>query len=273
MRPLTMTALSSLASIGLAIVARSYALRLDLSNTISPAMFTNLLILAFCVLATLTCMWIALSYLTLAYAQRATRQKNTLVTFLAHLATPQVRRTLAGGAIALSLAIPQPAYAESYDSTKNEELSDISWGSPDLLEMTAQNNDYDKPLVPAYSTVTPTEAPSELQLSLTQINNPLTSALTNTVTNGDNAPPAKELPQHSQSPPPSPAPPSSPPASYTVKSGDTLWAIARAHLPLNATDSDIAQACLLWAQANPNLANPHLIYPGQSLTIPQENLS
>ena len=58
-----------------------------------------------------------------------------------------------------------------------------------------------------------------------------------------------------------------------IKSGDTVWAIAKAYLPPDATDRDIARACLVWAQANPQLANPNLIYPGQPLTIPQENLT
>ncbi|MBN2654839.1 MAG: LysM peptidoglycan-binding domain-containing protein [Nitrospirae bacterium] len=52
-------------------------------------------------------------------------------------------------------------------------------------------------------------------------------------------------------------------STYTVKQGDTLWDIS----------SDKIQSPFLWPKlwkANPGLINPHLIYPGQQLTIPDE---
>jgi spore coat assembly protein SafA len=46
--------------------------------------------------------------------------------------------------------------------------------------------------------------------------------------------------------------------SYTVRSGDCLWDIAKAHgVSLSALEA-----------ANPQIANPDLIYPGQRITIP-----
>ncbi|MBR5951508.1 MAG: LysM peptidoglycan-binding domain-containing protein, partial [Actinomycetaceae bacterium] len=87
----------------------------------------------------------------------------------------------------------------------------------------------------------------------------------------------EEMP--SQTPPPQTSPSihsihSTPPNNiYTVKSGDTLWDIAKAHLPPNSPDNAVAQACLIWHVANPALANPNLIFPKQTLTIPQEYLS
>jgi spore coat assembly protein SafA len=46
--------------------------------------------------------------------------------------------------------------------------------------------------------------------------------------------------------------------NYTVKSGDTLWDIARAHgVSLSALE-----------RANPQIANPDLIFPGQHVIIP-----
>lgn len=52
-------------------------------------------------------------------------------------------------------------------------------------------------------------------------------------------------------------------STYTVKQGDTLWDIS----------SDKIQSPFLWPKlwkANPDIRNPHLIYPGQQLTIPDE---
>jgi spore coat assembly protein SafA len=46
--------------------------------------------------------------------------------------------------------------------------------------------------------------------------------------------------------------------NYTVKSGDTLWAIARAH--------GVSLAAL--ERANPQIANPNVIFPNQQIHIP-----
>lgn len=66
-------------------------------------------------------------------------------------------------------------------------------------------------------------------------------------------------------PPSSPSPggssPSTPPASggsYTVRSGDTLSGIAQRH--------GVSLSALI--QANPQISNPNLIYPGQNVSIP-----
>ena len=60
-------------------------------------------------------------------------------------------------------------------------------------------------------------------------------------------------------PAPDPKPEPKPePNTYTVKKGDTLWAIARAHKVML---KDLIAA-------NPQIKNPNLIYPGQKITIP-----
>lgn len=62
----------------------------------------------------------------------------------------------------------------------------------------------------------------------------------------------------SQAPQPEPSPPPPEPSTYTVKSGDTLWAIAR--------ENGISLVSL--EAANPQIVNPNLIYPGNIVTIP-----
>lgn len=51
--------------------------------------------------------------------------------------------------------------------------------------------------------------------------------------------------------------------SYTVKSGDSLWALAKHYY------GDGSKYTLI-AQANPDIVNPNLIYPGQTLIIPKQ---
>ena len=61
-----------------------------------------------------------------------------------------------------------------------------------------------------------------------------------------------------------------PPATVTVAPGDSLWSIAATLRP----GSDEAHVTRVWqaihAANSHTVANPHLIYPGQQLTIPQD---
>ncbi len=56
----------------------------------------------------------------------------------------------------------------------------------------------------------------------------------------------------------------------TVAPGDTLWDIAREHLPAAATPADIATAWPAWYAANDDVigTDPDLILPGQRLAAP-----
>ncbi len=51
--------------------------------------------------------------------------------------------------------------------------------------------------------------------------------------------------------------------NYAVKSGDSLWALAKRYY------GDGSKYSLI-ASANPDITNPNLIYPGQVLVIPKE---
>ncbi len=75
-------------------------------------------------------------------------------------------------------------------------------------------------------------------------------------------PAAAEEPAAAPEPEPGPAPPPPPPAprTYTVVSGDTLWAIAERFYGDGSKYQVIADAS--------GISNPDLIHPGQELTIP-----
>lgn len=62
-----------------------------------------------------------------------------------------------------------------------------------------------------------------------------------------------------------------PGSTVTVKAGDTLWAIAAAHLPPGATDAQIVSAVAAWHETNQRVigADPDHIEPGQVLAAPQ----
>lgn len=84
---------------------------------------------------------------------------------------------------------------------------------------------------------------------------------------GSSAPPAEPEP----SPPASssPVPPAT--GSYIVQPGDCLWDIAertlaQADQPIDVTS--VATAVIAWWQANSQIADPDLIFPGQVLTNP-----
>lgn len=60
------------------------------------------------------------------------------------------------------------------------------------------------------------------------------------------------------------------PEVYVVRRGDTLWDIARRHLPHGADPARVARAWPHWYAANRGVigADPSLILPGQRLLIP-----
>lgn len=60
------------------------------------------------------------------------------------------------------------------------------------------------------------------------------------------------------------------PATYIVQPGDSLWAIAAAHLGTGASDQEIAAEWPSWYTENITVigADPDIIHPGMVLTIP-----
>lgn len=58
--------------------------------------------------------------------------------------------------------------------------------------------------------------------------------------------------------------------AVTVQPGDTLWAIAAAHLPPGASGAEIAAAWPAWFDLNQDQigSDPNLIHPGQQLLMP-----
>ncbi|BDZ42915.1 hypothetical protein GCM10025865_22140 [Paraoerskovia sediminicola] len=61
------------------------------------------------------------------------------------------------------------------------------------------------------------------------------------------------------------------PEPHVVVRGDTLWSIAAAQLPDDATDADVARATASWHSANLDVigTDPDLILPGQVLAAPR----
>lgn len=61
--------------------------------------------------------------------------------------------------------------------------------------------------------------------------------------------------------------------TYTVRTGDSLWAIAARRLEPGATPSAIAAEAHLWHDANRSAIgrDPNLIFPGQLLTPPTKD--
>lgn len=76
----------------------------------------------------------------------------------------------------------------------------------------------------------------------------------------DPAPASAEVPAPPADAPPPPPPPPPAPRTYTVVSGDTLWAIAERFYGDGNKYHQIAQAS--------GISNPDLIHPGQVVTIP-----
>src|SRR5699024_7571554 len=65
------------------------------------------------------------------------------------------------------------------------------------------------------------------------------------------------------------------PADYEVRPGDTLWDIAAAHLPHDATAADIAAAWPRWYRSNQSAIgpDPDVILPGTTLHPPATDAS
>ncbi|GAA4833926.1 hypothetical protein GCM10023221_08060 [Luteimicrobium xylanilyticum] len=61
------------------------------------------------------------------------------------------------------------------------------------------------------------------------------------------------------------------PTHVTVRRGDSLWAVAAAHLGPHATDAEIARAWPRWYEANSHVigADPDLLLPGTVLVAPE----
>ncbi len=53
-----------------------------------------------------------------------------------------------------------------------------------------------------------------------------------------------------------------------VRSGDTLWALAAQALPAGTRAAAIDRAWRRIAAANPDVTDPHLIFPGTVLRVP-----
>lgn len=296
-------------------------------GAISYSQFTGLLVAVLALVSAAGFAWMALSYLALAAIGRGHR--GALLSIARRLATPAVRRTLAGSMLATSMAavpvaaVPfgaAPAFADDGEpaAVPAVELStaelplDVGWGSPDLDAVLpepsvsseasdagdssdsgtvapepgdSQPGDLEPDASGPRDSVVPDSGDSSPSSSQSSSSNASSSA---TPAAGLSSQPRKDTPQpatapkaqHSPVPVRSsqtsahesgPAKPAEAGGSVVVEAGDTLWAIVARHLPEGSDAAAIATALDVWIEANPELVNPDLLHPGQSLTIPKED--
>lgn len=120
------------------------------------------------------------------------------------------------------------------------------------------------PLGAALATPQDTSSPG---LSLTWADSP--NSPTASATGATEATPASAPPK-SPAQGPQPRDDTDPPATVTVAPGDSLWSIAASLRP-GSDDAHITRVWQAIHAANSHaVANPHLIYPGQQLSIPQD---
>ncbi len=211
--------------------------------------------------------WASLSYGALALAERGST--GAPVRLARRYAIPPVRRSLAAAVLATTL-VPSPALAAGNaeagiaggDSQPSVVL-DLGWGAD--------------PAGQADPAAEPTrEARADATRQATRTANPTRKA------HPDVAPETPRTQARDPSPPRNAAGTQAQlpntggerhAETVIVRPGDTMWSIARRHLPPGAPDADIARAVQAWIAANPSTAdNPDLIRPGQELAIAKECL-
>lgn len=204
------------------------------------AAFTNLIIASAGLVGTLAGLWVSLSYAILARARHAHRA-TFAIRVAGKLATPTVRRTLAAWTASTTLLVP-PALATT--DTRDTD-ADLGWGASSAALLLDDES----------------EGLFHPDLGFGSRNWNANNGRTFSF-------PDAPL---SRAPLPVAASPTHPHDQYLVKPGDTLWAIATAHLPIGANATDIATATDAWIEANADLIpDPHLIHPGQLLISPEE---
>lgn len=136
-------------------------------------------------------------------------------------------------------------------------------------------------LPPAGPTLGPTISPSpgpsvppDSERSTPSASSPKTPSPRPTASATPDAPVQKSAPPRPSPRRPTSAQPDHPTGACThvVLRGDTLWAIARDHLPAGASDARIAASVAAWHRANERVIgpDPDLIHPGHELTAPEE---
>lgn len=128
------------------------------------------------------------------------------------------------------------------------------------------------------STITPAGAAATLPTSSVSAPAPgwVTDESSTTSTDETEAPAPAWTPALTRSLPsvslttPRPTPTDTEAHEVTVRRGDTLWDLAAAHLPTEATDAEIAASWQRWHLENRDVigSDPDLILPGQILTVP-----
>lgn len=205
---------------------------------------------------TLLAAWYTLSALVLLAARGRVFRGRGALEWCARWGAPGMRR-LAVLALTASTTLGGAVAAQATEASP-----DLGWGA---RTSTAAQHTRQAPAAP----------PGDTESDATGAPGARTASPTATdVPRADHS--ARATPAASASAPePEPSPGSastSAPTVRVVRPGDSLWTIARDHLPTDATDAQIDAAWRDWYAVNRVLIGPDadLVRPGQSLTAPGE---
>ncbi len=272
---LTVLSLATAVTLG----AACLPLAQDATQRIDAAVGAGVLAAGTCAAAWTTA-WLALT-LTCVVAARAGRRRDTLERTALRIA-PAVARRFVAAALGATIAVGAlPAHAS--DAVP---VADVGWqvssaapsatssgthlpsGTPDAAgpgTTAPQRDDVTAQSSAAARRSTPSAPRARASTAATQ---DATTPQEQARPEGSQA--RKDAPVTGQTQPSTRATTSPGRETVTVRSGDTLWALAAGALGSAATDAQIAHEWPRWHDANRNLLgdDPHLIRPGDVLTVP-----
>lgn len=213
--------------------------------------------------------WYALSALALLVATSPRPEAGAILAACRRWGAPGLRRIAATTAIAgLGLGLSTSAVAAPAPSPVPD---DIGWGSSTLAPEHTETGPTDTTGTEEPDAAGPEDAAGASTVATVHAEAP---RLLPHLVAGPTGP-APKVPAAAQAPTGTPRATvlPEPEASHTVRAGDTLWELARATLPADASDARIAAEWQRWYAANRAVigADPDLLLPGQQLVRPTDS--